>query len=73
MRMDGAFPLLEISEKLSNNCVCVEPGTFMFEKRGHLVKESCGEAVLSVIRWVPGNRTKERCRTCFNYSFPLKG
>jgi len=27
-----------------------EPGTFQFEKRGHLVKESCGNAVLSVIR-----------------------
>ena len=28
-----------------------DPGSFQFEKRGHLVKESCGEAVLSVIRW----------------------
>ncbi len=27
-----------------------EPGTLMFEKRGHLVKESCGEAEVSVIR-----------------------
>jgi len=27
-----------------------DPGSFQFEKRGHLVKESCGEAVLSVIR-----------------------
>ena len=27
-----------------------EPGTFQFEKRGHLVKESCGNAVISVIR-----------------------
>jgi len=27
-----------------------EPGTFEFEKRGHLVKESCGEALLSVVR-----------------------
>merc|ERR1712088_577644 len=27
-----------------------EPGTFQFERRGHLVKESCGEANLSVIR-----------------------
>eukprot|EP00092_Neocalanus_flemingeri_P081218 GFUD01101392.1.p1 GENE.GFUD01101392.1~~GFUD01101392.1.p1 ORF type:complete len:850 (+),score=201.01 GFUD01101392.1:535-3084(+) len=27
-----------------------EPGTFQFEKRGHLVKESCGNAVLSVVR-----------------------
>jgi len=27
-----------------------EPGTFQFEKRGHLVKESCGNALLSVIR-----------------------
>jgi len=27
-----------------------EPGTFQFEKRGHLVKESCGNAMLSVIR-----------------------
>jgi len=27
-----------------------EPGTFLFEKRGHLVKESCGNAVISVIR-----------------------
>jgi len=27
-----------------------EPGTFLFEKRGHLVKESCGDAVISVIR-----------------------
>jgi len=27
-----------------------EPGTFQFEKRGHLVKESCGDALLSVIR-----------------------
>jgi hypothetical protein len=45
----------------------------MFEKRGHLVKESCGEAVLSVIRWVPGNTPKERYRTCCDYSFHLKG
>ena len=28
-----------------------DPGSFQFEKRGHLVKESCGEAVLSVIRF----------------------
>merc|ERR1711971_182769 len=27
-----------------------EPGTFQFERRGHLVKESCGEALLSVLR-----------------------
>merc|ERR1712088_1053102 len=27
-----------------------EPGTFLFERRGHLVKESCGEANLSIIR-----------------------
>jgi len=27
-----------------------EPGTFQFEKRGHLVKESCGNAMISVIR-----------------------
>jgi len=27
-----------------------EPGTFQFEKRGHLVKESCGSAVLSIVR-----------------------
>jgi len=27
-----------------------EPGTFQFEKRGHLVKESCGNAMLSVVR-----------------------
>lgn len=27
-----------------------EPGIFQFEKRGHLVKESCGEAVISVVR-----------------------
>merc|ERR1719361_1570340 len=27
-----------------------EPGTFQFERRGHLVKESCGEANLSVLR-----------------------
>eukprot|EP00090_Calanus_glacialis_P017022 TRINITY_DN265_c0_g1_i4.p1 TRINITY_DN265_c0_g1~~TRINITY_DN265_c0_g1_i4.p1 ORF type:complete len:628 (+),score=150.87 TRINITY_DN265_c0_g1_i4:224-2107(+) len=27
-----------------------EPGTFQFEKRGHLVKESCGNALLSIIR-----------------------
>jgi len=27
-----------------------EPGTFQFEKRGHLVKESCGNALISVIR-----------------------
>ena len=27
-----------------------EPGVFQFEKRGHLVKESCGNAVISVIR-----------------------
>jgi solute carrier family 8 (sodium/calcium exchanger) len=27
-----------------------EPGTFQFEKRGHLVKESCGDALISVIR-----------------------
>jgi len=27
-----------------------EPGSFQFEKRGHLVKESCGDAVLSVVR-----------------------
>ena len=27
-----------------------EPGTFQFEKRGHLVKESCGNAVLSIMR-----------------------
>merc|ERR1719228_2020713 len=27
-----------------------DPGSFQFEKRGHLVKESCGQAVLSVIR-----------------------
>jgi len=27
-----------------------EPGTFQFEKRGHLVKESCGNAVLSIVR-----------------------
>jgi len=27
-----------------------EPGTFQFEKRGHLVKESCGDAVISVVR-----------------------
>lgn len=27
-----------------------EPGTFQFEKRGHLVKESCGDAMISVIR-----------------------
>jgi hypothetical protein len=67
--------MLEMSEILSNNCVCLEPGTFMFEKRGHLVKESCGEAVLSVIRWVPvpGNTPKEIYRTCCDYSFHLKG
>ena len=29
-----------------------EPGTFQFERRGHLVKESCGEALLSVLRSV---------------------
>ena len=28
-----------------------EPGTFQFEKRGHLVKESCGNALISVIRY----------------------
>jgi len=27
-----------------------EPGTFQFEKRGHLVKESVGEALISVVR-----------------------
>merc|ERR1719369_1543484 len=27
-----------------------EPGTFQFDKRGHLVKESCGNVVLSVLR-----------------------
>jgi len=27
-----------------------DPGSFQFEKRGHLVKESCGEAILSVVR-----------------------
>jgi len=27
-----------------------EPGTFQFDKRGHLVKESCGDARLSVTR-----------------------
>lgn len=27
-----------------------EPGTFQFEKRGHLVKESCGNALISVVR-----------------------
>ena len=27
-----------------------EPGTFGFDKRGHFVKESCGEAVLTVYR-----------------------
>jgi len=27
-----------------------EPGTFQFEKRGHLVKESCGNAILSICR-----------------------
>lgn len=27
-----------------------EPGTFTFEKRGHLVKESCGDAMISVVR-----------------------
>jgi len=27
-----------------------EPGTFQFEKRGHLVKESCGDALISVVR-----------------------
>jgi len=63
-----------MSEILSNNCVCLEPGTFMFEKRGHLVKESCGEAVLSVIRWVPGNMLPKRDVGLFcNYSFHLKG
>ena len=29
---------------------CSEPGTFQFEKRGHLVKESIGNAQLSIIR-----------------------
>ena len=28
----------------------IEPGTLSFEKRGHLVKESCGEAEISVLR-----------------------
>ena len=32
-------------------CQISDPGSFQFEKRGHLVKESCGEAVLSVIRF----------------------
>ncbi len=27
-----------------------EPGTLQFDKRGHLVKESCGEASISVVR-----------------------
>ncbi len=27
-----------------------EPGVLQFEKRGHLVKESCGEAEISVAR-----------------------
>ena len=30
--------------------ILTEPGTFQFEKRGHLVKESCGDAVISVLR-----------------------
>ena len=33
-----------------NQILSSDPGSFQFEKRGHLVKESCGEAVLSVIR-----------------------
>ena len=28
----------------------VEPGTLQFEKRGYLVKESCGEAEIAVLR-----------------------
>ena len=27
-----------------------EPGTITFEKRGYLVKESCGEAEIAVLR-----------------------
>jgi solute carrier family 8 (sodium/calcium exchanger) len=27
-----------------------EPGTILFEKRGYLVKESCGDAEVSVVR-----------------------
>ena len=27
-----------------------EPGTLQFEKRGHLVKESCGDADISIVR-----------------------
>ena len=26
------------------------PGTFEFEQRGYFVKESCGEAVLTILR-----------------------
>ena len=45
---DGEFDWSSRSEYI---CPISDPGSFQFEKRGHLVKESCGEAVLSVIRF----------------------
>ena len=45
---DGEFDGSSRSEYI---CPISDPGSFQFEKRGHLVKESCGEAVLSVIRF----------------------
>ena len=32
------------------NSFISEPGTLQFEKRGYLVKESCGDAEISLVR-----------------------
>ena len=36
-----------------------EPGTITFEKRGYLVKESCGEAEIAVLRQNGAGKLKQ--------------
>ena len=38
-----------------------EPGTITFEKRGYLVKESCGEAEIAVLRQNGAGKLKQKC------------
>ena len=35
---------------LTQICYIIEPGCLQFEKRGYLVKESCGDAEIGVLR-----------------------